>query len=185
MSVTPQAPRAGVLPATSHNVSIGAGWAALIFPQVVGLGYGALSGPFDGSVSTAEGMGAAAVFSLLAATMSAVPGLLATIFVGVPLSLIASRLVRSRSSIAINVAAQFTAGTLGGIIVIALFSRLWTGVPSDEAGLLFAVPPIAAAGISAALGWRIALASARRVQRKSQTAGELATENNVRLMQDE
>ena len=95
MSVTPQAPRAGVLPATSHNVSI------------------------------------------------------------------------------------------GGIIVIALFSRLWTGVPSDEAGLLFALPPIAAAGISAALGWRIALASARRVQRKSQTAGELATENNVRLLQHE
>jgi len=185
VSITAEAPRAGVLPATSHNVSIGAGWATLIFPLFVGLGYGALSGPFDGSVSTAEGIGSAAVISLLAATMSAVPGLLATIFVGVPLSLIASRLVRSRSGIAINIVAQFTAGTLGGIIVVALFSRLWTGVPSGEAGLLFALPPIAAAGISAALGWRIALASARRVERKSQTAGEVAIEDNVRVQQHE
>ena len=185
MSVTAEAPRAGVLPATSHNVSIGAGWAALIFPQFVGLGYGALSGPVDGSLSTAEGIEAAAVRYVLAATMSAVPGLLATIFVGVPLSLIVSRLVSSRSGIAINIVAQFTAGTLGGIIVVALFSRLWTGVPSGEAGLLFALPPIAAAGISAALGWRIALASARRVERKSQTAREVAIEDNVRLPQHE
>ena len=185
MSITAEAPRAGVLPATSHNVSIGAGWAALIFPQFVGLGYGALSGPVDGSLSTAEGIEAAAVRYVLAATMSAVPGLLATIFVGVPLSLIASRLVRSCSGIAINIVAQFTAGTLGGIIVVALFSRLWTGVPSGEAGLLFALPPIAAAGISAALGWRIALASARRVERKSQTAGEVAIEDNVRVQQHE
>jgi len=185
VSITAEAPRAGVLPATSHNVSIGAGWAALIFPQFVGLGYGALSGPVDGSLSTAEGIEAAAVRYVLAATMSAVPGLLATIFVGVPLSLIVSRLVSSRSGIAINIVAQFTAGTLGGIIVVALFSRLWTGVPSGEAGLLFALPPIAAAGISAALGWRIALASARRVERKSQTAGEVVIEDNVRLPQHE
>ena len=170
MSATAERTRAGVLPATSQNVSVGAGWAALIFPQLVGLGFGTFSGLLDGSSVSIEGTGALALVYLFTAVGSAVPGLMAIIFVGVPLSLVASRLTRSSSSIATNITAQFIAGTVAGLIVVGLFVALEIGSVTVAAGGLSALPPIVAAGISAALGWRIALASARRASRKAHSS---------------
>ena len=172
MSAAGETTKAGVLPATQHNVLTGAGWAALIFPQLVGLGYGVFFGALDGEFVGFGGFPGMATAYLMTAVVSAVPGLLAIIAIGIPLSLLASRMVRSSSSIAVNTAAQFFAGFIGAIVPAILLLRFLTGMTIDEFVVLFALPPIIAAGISAALGWRIALTSARRAARKPPTIDE-------------
>ena len=172
MSATRDPKRAGVLPATQHNVLTGAGWAALIFPQLVGLGYCGLIGViavFGGFFDPDVGFDWLILTYVATAITSAIPGLVAIGAVGVPLSLVASRLTRNTSSTAVNVAAQTVAGIIGGGILVGMF-LLATDTHDDNA--LLGIPPIVAAGFSAALGWRIALSSARRASRKAPTIDE-------------
>jgi len=156
------APAVAVLPLNRRNVLTGAGFTALIFPQLIAI-------TFTVAVVSSTGLDSrGALFGaytyVVAAIVAALVALVAVPVLGVPLSIAAGRMLRENTSVVVNLIGQFVAGGIAAGIVLVIMAILdIEGVLME--GLAFTLAIIAATGLSASLGWWLALRVFRRRQR--------------------
>jgi len=128
------------LPVTARNIAVGAGWTMLIFVAVIS----AVTGLLTGAVGY--------VFALF---ISGFVTVVSTPVLGIPLSLLASRLLRRVPTIAAHLTGQFLAGAIAATVVVSLY--LWLDSSTIEGWSAVAVAAIVAiAGGSSMAGWLLA-----------------------------
>lgn len=152
-----------VLPPTLRNLAIGAGFSSLFFPQLVGLIFGisvAVS-----ATSPELGLSLALLTYAIATVSSAVVGTVAIVVLGVPLSLLSTRVLRGVPSVRANVVGQFGGGLLAAAVVVLLVVVF--GIEGVNFGGLTIVLVVLAAGVAASIGWWLALLIARHPSRSA------------------
>jgi len=156
------APAVAVLPLNRRNVLTGAGFTALIFPQLIAITFTVAVVASTGLDSRGALFGAYTY--VVAAIVAALVALVAVPVLGVPLSIAAGRILRENPSVVVNLIGQFVAGGIAAGIVLVIMAILdIEGVLME--GVAFTLAIIAATGVSAALGWWLALRVFRRRQR--------------------
>ena len=153
------------LPATADNVIAGALWTALIFPVATA-----------GFLAAVSGWSSYSPFVFLAVlVVSAFVELLLIPGLGVPLALLASRLLRGVPSVRWHLLAQFVAGGLAGAIVVVGFLVLTGSLPEPEyaEGLTFSVIGLAiVTGLASMTGWYLSLRRYRRPPKPDPGGGD-------------
>ena len=135
---------------TAGNVAVGAGWTMTIFVTAMSVVGGLLGGVFGFAI---------ALFVAGFATLVATP------LLGVPLSLLAARILRHTPARWPHLLGQFVAGAAGASIAMGAYLALTDYYDSLSLGSFWAfifAACAAIAGLSSTAGWALALRHSRR-----------------------
>lgn len=152
------------LPLTTGNAVVGAGLTVAIFIALMACVGGVIGGIFG---------------FVIALIVASVASIIAAPLVGVPLSLLAARLLKASPVVWQHLVAQFAAGAVAGAVVVGMYALLTvaTGITGslDDSFRLASIGLVICTGLSAAGGWCLAYLSHKR-----RSPGEIAILAKVR-----